>query len=97
MENYQTFKLIEGKFSTIESREILQSIFSSKMQFHQMKNFSSQEHFAKDDSIALERIQQLKESLSEIFKMLEYAQKSGNKLLIKSQIEISMIEPIENL
>ncbi len=97
MESYQKFKLIEGKFSTKESREILQSIFTSKMKFHQMKNFSSQEHFAKDDLIALERIQQLKESLNEIFKMIEYAQKSGNKLQIKSQIEISMIDPAENL
>jgi predicted transcriptional regulator len=69
MKNPQTFKLIEGSYSSKESREILQNVFSSKIQFHQMKNFSSQERFGKDDITALKRIPELKESIDKILRM----------------------------
>ena len=50
-------KLIEGKFLHDEAKEILRNIFSAKINFHQMKNFSSQERFGKDDKTAVKKIQ----------------------------------------
>ncbi len=97
MKYQQTFKFIDGDFSSKEGREILQSVFSSKIQFHQIKNFSSQERFGEEDITALKRIPQLKKSLDEILKMIESAEKKGEKLEIKSEIEISFIKQTKNV
>ncbi len=95
--NPQKFKLIDGKFLPKESREILQSVFSSKIHFHQMKNFGSQERFGKDDKTALKRIPQLKNSIEKILKVIELAEKKGEQLEIKSEIVISFVKPIKNV
>jgi len=97
MMNNQTFNLINGKFLPKESREILQSIFAGKIQFHQMKNFSSQERLGKDDHTALKRIPQLKKSMEKILKMIESAEKNGEQLEIKSEIVISFVKSTKNV
>jgi hypothetical protein len=45
-------KLIDGNFSA-EAREILMSVFLGKIDFHENKNFSSEERFGKVDLTAL--------------------------------------------
>lgn len=89
MKNQKIFKLIDGRFSSNESREILQNVFSGKIQFHQIKNFSSRERFGKDDEIALIRIPQLNNSLKEIMEMIREAEKNGEQIEIKSEVTIS--------
>lgn len=90
MKTQHSFKLIDGKFSSIESREILQNVFAGKIQFHQMKNFSSQERFGKDDETALIRIPQLNNSLKEILKIIEASEMNGEQIEIKSEVIISI-------
>jgi len=91
MKKQQSFTFIDGEFSATESLEILQSVFSSKIQFHQVKNFSSQERFGHDDATAVMRIPQLRKSIEEIKKMIETAAKEGDKLQLKSDIVINCI------
>ena len=91
MNNPQKFKFIDGSFSAMESREILKNVFTSKIQFHQIKNFSSQERYGKDDGHSLHRISELKESIAEIMGFLQTAQKEGKQLAIKSEIEITIL------
>ncbi len=87
-----TFKLIEGKFSSFDSREILQNIFRSKIQFHQLRNFSSQERLGKNDEIAVTRIPELSNSLNKILTIIEEAEKSGALVEIKSEVVVNIIE-----
>jgi len=82
------FKLIDGHFSSEESREVLMNVFSGKIQFHQMKNLSSLEFYGKDDDAALNRIAELKQSISEILKYIEEAEKQGTLLEIKADFKI---------
>ena len=91
MNNPKTFTLIEGEFSPKDSREILFSVFKSKIRFHRMKNFSFQERFGKDDGHSLQRIMQLQKTLEEISKILESAENLGKTLDIKSEIKISFL------
>jgi len=95
--NHQKFKLIEGKFWPNESREILNNVFFSKIQFHQMKNFSSQERFGTEDKNGLKRIYQLKKSIDKILKMIESAEKKGEQIEIKSEIMINFVKPVKNV
>lgn len=86
MKNQNSFSLIDGAFSPIETRELLFSIFKSKIRFHRLKNFSSQERFGKDDEKALDRMLQLKETLVSISKVLEAAEKEDKIVEIKAEI-----------
>ncbi|MDI1316211.1 hypothetical protein [Flavobacterium sp.] len=97
MINSQTFKLIDGDFSAEESLEIIRNVFSSKIQFHQMKNFSSQERFGYDDKTAMIRIPQLKKSLDEIIKLIESTEMKGPQFEIKSDVVIRFTRPSEHV
>lgn len=97
MKNPQKLKLIDGEFSPKKSREILMNVFSSKIQFHKMNNFSSQERFGKDDKMAIKRIPQLKKSMEKILKIVEDAEKKGLQLEIKSEILIHFVKSNKNV
>lgn len=83
------FKLIKGKFSQDEAKEILTNIFSEKINFHLMKNYSSQERFGKDDENATQRIQQLRQELKLLQETLSDEKWANKKLIISSEIKIS--------
>ena len=91
MKNKHTFKLIDGDFSAQESLEIVKNVFSSKIQFHQMKNFSSQERFGYEDQNAIIRMPQLKECIDEIVKIIESVENKEQQFKIKSDIVIHFI------
>jgi len=97
MKNQPTFKLIDGKFLPEESRVVLQNVFSNKIKFHQMKNFSSQERYGKDDKTAMKRIPQLKKSIEKILELIDSAELRGEQLEIKSEIIINFIKPPKNV
>jgi hypothetical protein len=59
-------KLIDGNFTAQEAREILLKIYSDKIQFHEMRNFSAQERFGKPDLHSSMRISELQAAKEEI-------------------------------
>ncbi len=97
MSNLQKFKLINGAFLPSESREILHSVYSSKIQFHHMKNFSSLETFGKEDKLAVKKIPQLKKSLAKLLKLISSAEKQGKNLEITSDVIINFVENKKNV
>ena len=92
MKNQNTFTLIKGRFSPTESRDLLFSIFKSKIRFHRMKNFGSQERLGRDDEKALQRMEQLKETLVAISKVLAAAENEGEIVEIKAEIILNFIK-----
>lgn len=80
--------LMNGEFNSIEAREILLDMCNKNINFNKVQNFSSQIRFGEDDEKALNRINQLKESVSRITEILEEAKVYNKKLKIKSFIEI---------
>lgn len=91
MQNLQKLTFIDGTFSPEEIREILINVYSSKINFHQIKNFSSRERFGKDDKTATKRIPELKQAMEEVLSIIETAKKNGGQLEIKSDICISLV------
>ncbi len=55
MKKNEALSLIDGKFSATDARELLMNLFLSNIQFHQMKNVSSQERFGKDDKLSVNK------------------------------------------
>ena len=89
MNKTEKLNLIEGNFSDVEAKDILMNIFSSKINFHQLKNFSSQERFGKDDETAKKRIPELKVEIERLKQILSEAKAKNKTLVISSEINIS--------
>jgi hypothetical protein len=90
MNKIEKLNLIEGEFSSHEAKEVLLNIFSTKINFHEMKNFSSQERFGKKNEISQKRIPKLKKSVEKMHKIIEKAIAKNRKLIITSEICIRL-------
>jgi hypothetical protein len=90
MKNSEALTLIDGKFTYDEVKEIISNMISSKINFHNMKNISSQERFGKDDEFAQKRIPVLKCELKKLEEFLSNDQ--NKKLSVKSVINISRMK-----
>jgi hypothetical protein len=92
MNKSKTITLIDGHFSSDDALELLRNLYLSKIQFHQMKNFSSTERIGKEDEMAMKRISELKESLESILIIIKEAPKDENRIEINSVINISYLK-----
>ena len=92
MEVTKKLTLIEGSFTAEEAKEILLNMYSTKINFHEMKNFSSQERFGMEDEIAKMRIPKLKNEIENVLQLVSVADLNKNKLVITSEINISLSE-----
>lgn len=90
MENTKELKLIDGHFSPDEAREILMNVFLGKIDFHQNKNFSSEERFGKEDVTAVKRIPELNRSMDIISKLIADAKQNNETLQITSEVHIKL-------
>ena len=94
MSKHKKLTLIEGTFSNEEAKEILMNIFSTKIHFHEMKNFSSMERFGKEDEIAQKRIPALKKELIKLREFLSETKVENKKLVVSSEISISLVNDL---
>lgn len=92
MNSVQKITLIEGLFNDEEANDILMEMFQTKIKFHELRNFSSQVRFGKDDSLAQKRIPELKKCIENIQEIINEAKSSNKKLVISSQILVSLSE-----
>lgn len=92
MNKNENLSLIEGSFNPEEAREILLNIFSTKINFHERKNFSSEERFGKSDAVALKRIPVLKQNLEKIVSVIADAEAKNKQVIISSQINIQLVD-----
>jgi hypothetical protein len=92
MKNTKTLKIIDGNYTFEEAKEILMSMFLSKINFHNLKNWSAQERFGKLDETAQIRIPELRKEMQKLEEILMEAKANNKKLVISSEINISMTE-----
>lgn len=90
MNKIEKLKLIEGEFSFNEAKEILTSMFNSKINFHNIQNWSSQERYGKDDETAQMKIPILKNEIEKLEEIILEAKANNKKLIINSEINISL-------
>ena len=86
------YKLIEGTFSDQEAKDILKNFFKSKIHFHEMRNFSSEERFGHKDDMAVKRIPELKQASKDILEIVQQAKLGNKRLLINANVQISIVE-----
>lgn len=88
--------LIKGSFDAEDASEILLNLFSSKLQFHSLKNFSSMERFGVEDPISAQRIPELKKTLGLIEKILADAKRSNLRLSLHADVIVEL-QPNDSL
>jgi hypothetical protein len=90
MKKVEQLTLIDGNFNDEEAKEILMNILTTKIHFHEMKDFSSQERFGIQDETAKKRIPALKKEIEKLLQILSEAKLHNKKLSIDSIINISI-------
>jgi hypothetical protein len=92
MKKNETLTIIDGQYSYDEAKEILMTMFASKLNFLNIKNWSSQERYGKEDEMAQKRIPALRNEMKKLEEILSEAKSKNKMLVISSEINISEIE-----
>ncbi len=92
MKKNETLTIIDENFTSDEAKDVIMNLFSSKLNYHQIKNWSSQEKFGKNDEIAQEKIPALKNEMKRFEEILLEAKANNKKLVISSEINIELLE-----
>ncbi len=93
LNNNNQFKLIDGNFKPKEAMSALLMLLNSKINYHSLEAFSIKERFKGDVSHSEIRIEELKNTKTEIEALLNKANELGMNLKITSNIIITMETP----
>lgn len=88
--NKQTKNIVTGEFSASEAKDIVSNLIIQKINFHNLRNFISQERFGKPDEDSLQRMEELKESRQHLFEIINSAREGGKTIKIESDITIEL-------
>jgi hypothetical protein len=92
MKNTEIYTLIDDEFTSDEAKEILLKMISFKINFYNIKNWSSHERFGCDDDVAQKRLSALKKESEILQSVFTDAKIKDMKLSVKSEINISLVE-----
>lgn len=95
MKSTEKVKLIDGKFTPVEAKELLLNVIGSKIRFHTTKSFSDQIRSGEQEKKSLEKIISLRGTRERIVHLLGEAEENGFLVEIESTISISCIDRSE--
>lgn len=90
MKKTQTIELLKGTFSPLDAQEILLQLLDSKINFHNLKNWSSRERLGKPDAFSEQRLNDLKESRKKVQMLVSESIKEEKNITLNSSIEINI-------
>ena len=83
------FYLIDGQFATGDAKDILNALFTQKINYHKLKNFSHEERYGISDERSVKRLEELKRDKTTIIQFLDGMNKN-EYLEIKSQVIVTV-------
>jgi hypothetical protein len=97
--DYQ-FKLIEGQYTPLEAKKILLGLINSKINFHQLENFSNEIRFNELNAHSKIRIELLTTASESIKDLFTYSLLNDMQFKIEGTVQISLVpakklEPVE--
>jgi hypothetical protein len=90
MKKIQKIQLTKGPFTNEEAKEVLFNLINTKINFHNLKNFSSDIRSGKADEVGLKRVLELTEAKTTIDQIISYANKENLKIKIDTDIMITI-------
>jgi hypothetical protein len=88
--DYQ-FKLVEGQYTPLEAKEILLGLINSKINFHQLENFSNEIRFSESTAHSKIRIELLTNASENITDLIAYSIPNDMEFKIEGTIQISLV------
>jgi hypothetical protein len=88
----KSFKLIEGTFDAHDAAEVLLSVLSDKINFHEVQILSCQERNSDGGEYSKKRFNELLQVREEITAMVQDARDKGLRLDIESTVNINLIK-----
>ena len=88
----QNIQLVEGTFSPVEAADVLFSLISDKIKFHNLQILSVQERFNGDTSHSEQRIKALKIAKNQAKDLILKARDEGYDVKIDSVIDIRLVK-----
>lgn len=92
MNKTETVNLIKGTFEPEDAKELLLQLLNSKIDFHNRRNWSSQERFGKPDLVSKQKLEYLAEARKNIQTFLTEAINQKKSVIINSSIELKIEE-----
>ena len=92
MNKTETVNLIKGTFEPEDAKELLLQLLNSKINFHNRRNWSSQERFGKPDLFSQQKLEYLAEARKNIQTFLTEAIIQKKSVIINSSIELKIKE-----
>jgi hypothetical protein len=83
--------LVKGSFSPEDALEIINHLIAEKINFHEMRSFSSKIRFGEVDQNSEERIIELKKSRAAFTSIITKAREQGKTLKIESTISVEVL------
>ena len=88
----RNYRLISGVFSPDEANEVLMTLIDDKISFHRKNNWSRSERFGESGAAGSRRINELRETKTELAALMEEAGSAGQRLAIDCTISITPLE-----
>ena len=92
MESVQTLNLISGTLAPNEAKEILLEMIKSKINFHNLRNFSSEIRYNRPDLQSKRRIEELTEAKEILLDMISDAKRDSKKIKIEAELLVTFEE-----
>ncbi|MCX2743223.1 hypothetical protein OO013_05065 [Mangrovivirga sp. M17] len=86
------YKLIDGKFSVEEAKDVLSALFRNKIKFHQQQRLSIYEREGRDTTSTKKRIAELKEEREKVREMLNAIENEDVIIEINGKVEIKVLK-----
>lgn len=90
----QSIRLIDGYFTPQEVKEILLEVIRVKINFHNIKNWSSEERFGRPDIDSIRRVEELQEAREWILDYTKRANSENIVLRLQSMVSIDVAESV---
>jgi hypothetical protein len=90
MEKKLELNFIDGDFKTKEAKELLMDLFTKKIKFHEMKNFSTLVRFGDEDKTSQARTNSLRESIEALNSFFDEIENEKVRLSVHSKIVIEV-------
>lgn len=88
MENEFEFELVNGNFNPEEAKTVINSLINSKINFHNLEDFSNSIRFNSDSSNSKIRIEQLNEIKTKINQLLTEANSKNLSVELNCHFEV---------
>ena len=94
MKTTERLTLINDSFTNEEAKDVLLHLFKSPINFYNIKNWSSQERYRKDDEVSQEQIPALKKEIEKLQQILLQSKRENKKLIVSTEIKISFADDL---